>query len=200
VQAGRDYEPRFADIRQPEEGDTCPVCGGSLRFEVAIEVGHIFKLGTRYSEPLGAVYPDESGAERPMVMGSYGIGPGRIMAAAVEQRHDEHGIAWPRALSPYDVHVVSIATAGPEVATLAEQVVGDLEAAGLTVLHDERDRRPGEKFADADLIGCPARVTVGKKAVEDGRVDVLGRASRDEQRVDAATAGASVLELLETLS
>jgi prolyl-tRNA synthetase len=200
VQAGRDYEARFADIRQPAEGDRCPSCGGALRFQVAIEVGHIFKLGTRYSEPLGAVHLDESGTERPMVMGSYGIGPGRIMAAAVEQRHDEHGIAWPRALSPYDVHVVSIATAGAEVAALAEQVVGDLEAAGLAVLHDERDRRPGEKFADADLIGCPVRVTVGKKTLEDGRVDVLGRASRAEERVEAAAAAAGILELLEALS
>jgi prolyl-tRNA synthetase len=134
-----------------------------------------------------------------MVMGCYGIGPGRIMAAAVEQRHDEHGIAWPRALSPYDVHVVSIATAGPEVAVLTEQVVGGLEGAGLAVLHDDRDRRPGEKFADADLIGCPVRVTVGKKSLEDGRVDVLSRPSRAEQRLEAAGAAAGVLELLETM-
>ncbi len=132
-------------------------------------------------------------------MGSYGIGPARIMTAAVEQRHDEAGIAWPRALSPYDVHVVSIATAGPEVARLAEQVVGDLEAAGLTVLHDDRDKRPGEKFADADLIGCPVRVTVGKRAVEDGTADVLSRASRSEERVDVGTAAAAVRELWETL-
>jgi prolyl-tRNA synthetase len=199
VQAGRDYGPRFADIRLPGEGDACPVCGGALRFQVAIEVGHIFKLGTRYSKPLGAVFLDESGSEQPMVMGCYGIGPGRIMAAAVEQRHDEHGIAWPRALSPYDVHVVSIATAGPEVAVLTEQVVGDLEGAGLAVLHDDRDRRPGEKFADADLIGCPVRVTVGKKAVEDGRVDVMSRPTRAEQRVEAAAAASGVRELLESL-
>ena len=198
VEAGRDFEPRFADIREPHEGDACPHCGGRLRFQVAIEVGHIFKLETRYSVPLGAVYLDENGQEQPIVMGSYGIGPARIMAAAVEQRHDEAGISWPRALSPYDVHVVSIATAGPEVAGLVEQVVGDLEAAGLTVLLDDRDRRPGEKFADADLIGCPVRVTVGKQTPSTmGRSTFSSRASRSEERVDVGTAAAAVRELWE---
>ena len=165
---GRDFEARFADIREPREGDTCPKCGGRLRFQTALEVGHIFKLGTYYSEPLGATYLDEDGSERPIVMGSYGIGPGRIMAAAVEQRHDEHGIAWPRSLAPYEVEVVSI---------------GGLEAAGLEVLLDDRDLRPGEKFADADLLGCPVRVTIGKKTLEDGSADVLRRSDREEQRI-----------------
>jgi prolyl-tRNA synthetase len=199
LEAGRDYEPRFADIREPREGDSCPICGGALRFQVAIEVGHIFKLETRYSVPLGATFLDEDGQERPIIMGSYGIGPARIMSAAVEQRNDEAGIAWPRAISPYDVHVVSIATAGPEVGALAERVVGDLEAAGLDVLHDDRDKRPGEKFADADLIGCPVRVTIGKRAVEDGAADVLTRASRSEERVDVETAAAAVAQLWESL-
>jgi len=200
VEAGRDFEPRFADIREPREGDSCPICGGALRFQVAIEVGHIFKLETRYSVPLGATFLDEDGQERPIIMGSYGIGPARIMSAAVEQRNDEAGIAWPRAISPYDVHVVSIATAGPEVGALAERVVGDLEAAGLDVLHDDRDKRPGEKFADADLIGCPVRVTIGKRAVEDGTADVLTRASRAEERVDVETAADAVRQLWEGLS
>ena len=200
VEAGRDFEPRFADIREPREGDSCPICGGALRFQVAIEVGHIFKLETRYSVPLGATFLNEDGQERPIIMGSYGIGPARIMSAAVEQRNDEAGIAWPRAISPYDVHVVSIATAGPEVGALAERVVGDLEAAGLDVLHDDRDKRPGEKFADADLIGCPVRVTIGKRAVEDGTADVLTRASRAEERVDVETAADAVRQLWEGLS
>ncbi len=199
VEAGRDFEPRFADVREPREGDTCPRCGGRLRFEIAIEVGHIFKLGTRYSAPLGAVYLDESGKEQPILMGSYGIGPGRIMAATVEQRHDEQGIAWPRPLAPYDLHVVVIGAAGPEVTDLAERVSGELETAGFSVLLDDRDRRPGEKFADADLIGCPLRVTVGKKALEDGRVDVLARASRAEERVPAADVAGRARTLWETL-
>jgi prolyl-tRNA synthetase len=183
VEAGRDFNARFSSIREPGEGDACPRCGGALRFQTAIEVGHIFKLGTRYSEPFGATYLDESGQERPLVMGSYGIGPGRIVAAAVEQRHDEQGIAWPRALAPYDVHLVAIGAAGAEATALAERVSGELEAAGFAVLLDDRDRRPGEKFADADLIGCPMRLTVGKKTLEDGTVDVLVRAGRSESRV-----------------
>ncbi len=183
VEHGRDFEARFADIRQPKEGDACPNCGGSLGFQTAIEVGHIFKLGTRYSVPLGATYLDEQGRELPLVMGSYGIGPGRIMAAAVEQRHDEHGIFWPQTLAPYDVHVVAIGATGNEATEAAERLAGELEAADLSVLLDDRDRRPGEKFADADLLGCPVRVTVGKKTLEDGKVDVLRREDRSEDRI-----------------
>ena len=188
VEAGRDFQPRFADIRQPREGDACPKCGGRLTFETAIEVGHIFKLGTDYSAPLGATFLDETGEERPIVMGSYGIGPARIMAAAVEQHHDEHGIAWPRSLAPYDVHLVPIQAAGDEAVTTAQTLAESLEDAGLRVLLDDRDRRPGEKFADADLLGCPVRVTVGKKTLEDGKVDVLRRRDRSEERVSLADA------------
>ncbi|MBA2537702.1 MAG: proline--tRNA ligase [Actinobacteria bacterium] len=183
VEHGRDFEARFADIRQAKEGDACPRCGGRLGFQTAIEIGHIFKLGTFYSEPLGAKFLDEEGQERPILMGSYGIGPGRVMAAAVEQNHDEHGIAWPRALAPYDVHVVAIGAAGAEAVETAERLAGELEENGASVLLDDRDQRPGEKFAGADLIGCPTRVTVGKKTLEDGRVDVLVRAGRVEERV-----------------
>jgi prolyl-tRNA synthetase len=196
VEAGRDFQPRFADIRQPSEGDACPKCGGRLTFETAIEVGHIFKLGTDYSAPLGATFLDESGAERPIVMGSYGIGPARIMAAAVEQHHDEHGIAWPSALAPYDVHVVPIQAAGQEAFDTAERLAGGLEKAGARVLLDDRDRRPGEKFADADLLGCPVRVTVGKKTLEDGKVDVLVRSDRTEERVAVDEAPARIETLL----
>jgi prolyl-tRNA synthetase len=183
VEHGRDFEARFADIRESREGDTCPRCGGRLRFQTAIEVGHIFKLETRYSEPLGARYLDEDGKERPILMGSYGIGPGRVMAAVVEQHNDEQGIAWPRSLAPYDVEVVAIGAAGPEAVATAEKAAAALEEQGLDVLLDDRDLRPGEKFADADLLGCPVRVTVGKKTLEDGRVDVLVRAGRAEERV-----------------
>ena len=167
-----------------------------LAFQTAIEVGHIFKLGTRYSEPLDARFLDEDGTERPIVMGSYGIGPGRIMAAAVEQNHDEHGIAWPRSLAPYEVEVVAIGAAGPEAVEIAERVAGELEAEGLEVLLDDRDMRPGEKFADADLIGCPVRVTVGKKTLEDGRVDLLVRAGRADERVSVDELVAQVKEVL----
>jgi prolyl-tRNA synthetase len=199
VQARRDFNARFADLREAREGDMCPACGGRLLFRTAIEVGHIFKLGTRYSIPLDAVFLDENGEEKPLVMGSYGIGPARIIAAAVEQHHDEHGIAWPRSATPFDVHVVAIGAAGPEAIALAERVATGLEQEGFSVLLDDRDRRPGEKFADADLIGCPLRVTVGRKALEDGQVDLLARPSRTEDRVPAAELPPRARTLWETL-
>src|ERR671934_1157043 len=188
VEAGRDYDPRFADIREVKEGDRCPVCGGRLTVQTAIEVGHIFKLGTFYSEPLGARFLDENGVEKPIVMGSYGIGLGRTIAAIVEQHHDEHGIAWPRPVAPYDVHVVAL----PGVEERAEEAAAVLDAAGLSVLLDDRDARAGEKFADADLIGLPIRVTVGKKTLDDGAVDVRNRATGEERRVAIDALGAAV--------
>jgi prolyl-tRNA synthetase len=184
VEVGRDYDARFADIREAREGDTCPRCGGSLRFQVAIEVGHIFKLGTRYSEPLGATYLDESGRERPIVMGSYGIGPGRIMAAAVEQNHEGNRIDWPEPLAPYDVEIVALQAAGAETLAVAERLAAALEERGARVLLDDRDRRPGEKFADADLIGCPKRAVVGKKTLEEGTVDVRSKGEDRQVPVD----------------
>ncbi len=198
VEAGREYAPRFAELREPREGDACARCGSALRFQVAIEIGHIFKLGTRYSEPLGALFTDEDGSERPLVMGSYGIGPGRIMAAAVEQRHDDAGIVWPAPLAPYDVHVLALGAAGADAESIAERLAAEAEGAGLRVLLDDRNRRPGEKFADADLIGCPLRVTVGKKTLEDGAVDVLERGSRSEQRVPALEVAGRLRTMIET--
>jgi prolyl-tRNA synthetase len=184
VEHGRDYDARFADLRQPKEGDACPECGGALSFQTAIEVGHIFKLGTRYSEALGAMFLDEDGTEKPIVMGSYGIGPGRIMAAVVEQRGDlDGGMVWPDELAPYDVHLVVLAAGDDAVAALGEETAQVLDAEGLEVLLDDRDLRPGEKFADADLIGCPVRVVVGKKTLQDGAVDIRRRTSGEEERV-----------------
>src|SRR5579871_6978260 len=185
VEAGRDYEPRFADLREPVEGDRCPECGGALTFETAIEVGHIFYFADKYSSPLGATFLDEDGTEKPLLGGSYGIGPGRVLAAIVEQSHDERGICWPSAVSPYDIHVVAL-TGAEEI---AEQAAAAYSAAGYDVLLDDRDLRPGEKFADADLIGIPVRVTAGKKSLEDGAVDVRSRASGEERRVSVADLG-----------
>jgi prolyl-tRNA synthetase len=179
VEAGRDYRPRFADIREPREGDRCPECGGVLVFQTAIEVGHIFNFGDKYSAGLDARFLDEDGVEKLLLGGSYGIGPGRVMAAVVEQRGDEQGLVWPASISPYDAHVISLA-GGEDIAALAAEV---LSAAGHSVLLDDRDARAGEKFADADLIGIPLRVTAGKKSLEDGRVDVRDRASGEERRV-----------------
>ena len=186
VEHGRDFEARFADIRQSQEGDACPNCGGRLGFQTAIEVGHIFKLGTKYSVGLEATYLDENGKEQRIVMGSYGIGPGRVMAAAVEQHHDEHGIVWPEEIAPYDVHIVTL----PGLDEQGEAVASALEAHGREVLYDDRAQRAGEKFADADLLGCPIRITVGKKTLEDGAVDVRNRATGEERRVPISELGA----------
>ena len=185
VEAGRDYEPRFADLREPKEGDRCPLCGGALQFRVAVEVGHIFNFGSFYSEPLGATFVDEEGKEKPLLGGSYGIGPGRVMAAVIEQRADESAMTWPREISPYDVHVVAL-SGGEEI---AEQAAEALSGAGYDVLLDDRDLRAGEKFADADLIGCPIRITAGKKSLEDGKVDVRDRAAGTENRFNIAELG-----------
>jgi prolyl-tRNA synthetase len=186
VQAGRDYEPVFADIRQAQEGDACPVCGGRLVVQPAIEVGHIFKLGRFHSEALDATYLDEDGTERTIVMGSYGIGPGRTIAAVVEQHHDENGVLWPASIAPYDVHVLALHGGAEEVLAQAEELATGLEDAGLDVLVDDRDERPGEKFADADLIGIPLRAIVGKKTLEDGMVDVRRRDGTGEERVSSS--------------
>jgi len=179
VQAGRDFATRFANIREVREGDACPKCGGALHLQTAIEVGHIFKLGTYYSEPLEATFLDEDGKERVLIMGSYGIGPARTMAAIVEQHHDDDGIQWPGSVAPYDVHVVAL----PGLEERAAEVAEKLDEAGDDVLLDDRDQRAGEKFADADLIGLPTRVTVGKKTLEDAAVDVRSRATGAERRV-----------------
>ena len=187
VEHGRDFEAEIADIRLSREGDACPRCGGALRFQTAIEVGHIFKLGTFYSVPLDAMYLDEQSVERPIVMGSYGIGPGRVLAAVVEQRHDERGIVWPASIAPYDVHVLSLAGGSDEVEALATAVAEELSAAGHAVLLDDRDARPGEKFADADLLGCPARVTVGRRSLDDGAVDIRRRTDDADARVERSS-------------
>ncbi len=188
VEAGRDYEATFADIRQAQEGDACPDCGGRLVVQTAIEVGHIFKLETFHSKALDATFLDQDGTEKPIVMGSYGIGLGRTIAAIVEQHHDENGIVWPREVAPYDVHVVVLTGLEEQ----GERVAAVLDEAGFSVLLDDRDLRPGEKFADADLIGIPTRVTVGRKTLEDGAVDVRDRATGDEQRVQLERVGEGV--------
>jgi prolyl-tRNA synthetase len=185
VEAGRDFTPEWADLREPHEGDRCATCGGALVFRTAVEVGHIFNFGSFYSEPLGATFLDEDGTEKPLLGGSYGIGPGRIMAAAAEQRYNDEGMVWPAELAPYDVHVVALA-GGEEIAVAAAEA---LSAAGYDVLLDDRDARAGEKFADADLIGAPLRVTAGKKSLEDGKVDFRDRAAGTEKRLDVSELG-----------
>jgi prolyl-tRNA synthetase len=168
-------------LRNPavrKEGDGYALDGDQLTLEPAIEVGNIFKLGTRYSEPLGASYLNESGAEQPVWMGSYGIGPARIVAAAVEQFADEHGISWPRALAPFAVHLVGIGKPGTPEHEAAERLYETLRDGGVEVIYDDRELGPGEKFADAELLGCPLRLTVGRRALESGEVEVQVRRGR----------------------
>ncbi len=188
VEAGRDYAPEFVDLREPVEGDRCPECGGALTFETSIEVGHIFYFGDKYSSGLDATFLDEDGREKRLLGGSYGIGPGRVLAAVIEQSHDENGIVWPRAIAPYDAHVVVL----PGAEEIALEAAKALSAAGLDILLDDRDQRAGEKFADADLIGCPIRITAGKKSLEDGKVDVRDRATGEERRLDVAVLGKEI--------
>ena len=194
VEHGRDFTARFADLREASEGDSCPHCGGPLRFQTAIEVGHIFKLGTFYSVPLDATVLDEDGAERPIVMGSYGIGPGRIVAAVVEQGGEEDSIVWPGELAPYDAEVVSLDAGDSTILAKAEEAAEALASEGLKVLLDDRDQRPGEKFADADLFGAPTRVIVGKKTLDDDAVDVRLRATGEEERIGRLDAAKWVVE------
>jgi prolyl-tRNA synthetase len=195
VAPGRDFEFEELDVRTVEAGDTAPG-GGAIEIEPAIEVGNIFKLGTRYSEPLGATYLDESGAERPIVMGSYGIGPARIVAAAVEQNVDEKGIVWPPSLAPWEVELVGLGRDGDETAQAADKLYEELTAAGLEVLYDDRDAGPGEKLTDAELLGCPLRVVVGKRALAEGQVEAQERRSGADHRLPLAEATGRVRTLL----
>ncbi len=197
VEPGRDFAFERADVRTVEAGDT--VGGHAIRIEAAIEVGNIFKLGTRYSEPLGATYLDESGTSRPIVMGSYGIGPARIAAAAVEQFNDEAGIAWPRSLSPFDVELVGLGRAGSEEQAYADKLYDELRALGADVLYDDRDLGPGQKFADAELLGVPLRVTVGRRTLSGGELELQVRRGRETVGVPLEGAAEAVLELWRTL-
>jgi prolyl-tRNA synthetase len=197
VEPGRDFAFERADVRGVEAGDT--VNGQAIRIEAAIEVGNIFKLGTRYSEPLGATFLDQSGATQPIMMGSYGIGPARIAAAAVEQSADEHGIAWPRALAPFDVELVGLGKAGSEEAAFADGLYEELRGLGLDVLYDDRDAGPGEKFADAELLGCPLRVTVGKRTLTGGELELQVRRGRETRTVALTGPAEAVRELWRTL-
>jgi prolyl-tRNA synthetase len=197
VEPGRDFDFDRADVRRVEAGDT--VGGRPIRVEAAIEVGNIFKLGTRYSEPLGAKYLDEEGREQPVWMGSYGIGPARMAAAAVEQTADEQGIAWPRPLAPFDVHLVGLGKPGSEERDVAERLYDALRETGLDVLYDDRDAGPGEKFADAELLGCPLRVTVGRRTLEAGEVEVQVRRGREARTVPLDGAAEAVRELWQSV-
>jgi len=198
VDPARDFEAYEMDVRSVEAGDTAPG-GGAIEIEPAIEVGNIFKLGTRYSEPLGATYLDEGGVERTIAMGSYGIGPARVVAAAIEQRADERGIVWPGAIAPWQVHLVSLAKAGEEERAAADSLYGELREAGAEVVYDDRDAGPGEKLTDAELLGCPLRLVVGRRGLAEGVVEASERASGAEHKLPVEGAAGAALEVLQGL-
>jgi prolyl-tRNA synthetase len=198
VEPGRDFEFESVDIRTVEAGDRSPG-GHPIEIEPAIEVGNIFKLGTRYSEPLGATYLDEGGTERPIVMGSYGIGLARIVAASIEQRADERGIVWPRSIAPWHVHVVALGKGDEPTAEAAERIVEELGEAGVEVVYDDRDAGTGEKLTDAELLGCPLRLTVGPRGLKEGVVEAQVRVSGDEERLEVGEAAAGARSMLDRL-
>jgi prolyl-tRNA synthetase len=199
VEPGRDFPFTRADVRRVEAGDT--VGGQPIRIEPAIEAGNIFQLGTRYSKPLGATYLDENGAEQLIWMGSYGIGPARIVAAAVEQFADERGISWPRSIAPWDVELVSLGRPGTPERDAAEGVYRELRTVGLDVLLDDREAGPGEKFAEAELLGCPLRLTLGKRSLESGSLEAQVRRGRADHEGGVPLEGAAeaVAELWRSL-
>ena len=200
VTPGTDFACEWADLQVALAGEGCPNCGKPLRIERVIEVGNIFKLGTTYSVPLGATYLDERGQQQPIVMGSYGIGPARIAAAAVEQRHDADGIVWPWAIAPFHVHLVPVSVKDGGQMAAAEEIYQALRAAGFDVLMDDREERAGVKFKDADLVGIPIRVTIGNALAKEGVVEVRQRGTRTDRRVPKAEVVAVVREMAQTIS
>lgn len=185
VNAGRDYEPDVVcDIAAAEEGSACPDCGEPMRTSRGVEVGNIFQLGTRYGDAVGASFLDESGEERPIWMGSYGIGSGRLLACVAEEHHDEHGLIWPMSVAPFDVHLIPLGGKGgaeDESVRRAGEIYRSLRSAGLDVLMDDRDERAGVKFADADLIGIPLRVVVSRRSLGRGGAEVRMRGERQSE-------------------
>ncbi len=200
VNVNRDFTPdKVADITAAEDGNACPECGHPMRAERGVEVGNIFKLGTRYSGTMGATYADEDGIEHPVVMGSYGIGIGRALACVAEAHNDDFGLIWPISVAPYHVHVVALGPEGSEARVVADQLHEDLVAAGIEVLYDDRDRSPGIKFNDADLIGLPLRITVASRGLAKGAVEFKLRRDRGRDFVPLGEAIPEIRARLEAL-
>ncbi|MEO8502299.1 MAG: proline--tRNA ligase [Acidobacteriota bacterium] len=197
VEWGRDIKPEtFVDVLMVAAGDGCPRCEGTLGMHRGIEVGHIFKLGTKYSQAMQCNFTDEVGQDHPMVMGCYGLGVGRTVAAAIEQNHDADGIIWPLPLAPFQVLLQSLNPSDAAVSKTADELYAGLRAQGVDVLYDDRDERPGVKFKDGDLIGIPVRITVGAKSLADGKVEVSSRRERVKELVAVPEAIAGVMERL----
>lgn len=184
----RDFKVKaFGDIRYAKDGDLAKDGSGALKVVTTMEIGHIFKLGTRYTEALGAVYLDEKGERHPVIMGCYGIGVNRILAAAIEEHHDEKGIVWPEAIAPFDVEIITVNQTDAESRRVAEELEAALEANGLSVLYDDREERAGVKFNDSDLIGIPKQVVVGERNLKEGKVEIKSRKTGEVKLVSLAS-------------
>jgi prolyl-tRNA synthetase len=195
VSAARDLgSVEWADLRMAAAGDGCPRCGkGTFTLFLGIEVGHVFYLGTKYSQPMGCTYLDVGGKEQVMEMGCYGIGVTRVAAAAIEQNHDNDGIIWPMSIAPYQVALLTLQQNDAAVVAAADKLYAELQAAGIEVIYDDRDERPGAKFKDADLIGVPLRVAVGKKSLAEGKLELKPRSAKAAELIDAATAAETII-------
>ena len=195
--AGRDFTPKgWADLRLATVDDACPRCGATSAYELhrGIEVGHVFFLGTKYSAAMDCSFLDEGGKEQPAIMGCYGIGVSRIMAAAVEQSHDDNGIIWPMPLAPYQVVVMPLNMNDEAVVSIAEDIYNELSRRGVEVLIDDRKERPGGKFKDADLVGIPYQVVVGKRSLKDGTIEVKRRGQEGREDLPIAEAAEGVYQ------
>ncbi|MBM4141692.1 MAG: proline--tRNA ligase, partial [Nitrospira sp.] len=183
IKPGKDFDAEWHDIHVAKAGDFCLKCNAPLRIEKAIEVGNIFRLGTKYSIPLKATFLDENGQEKPIIMGSYGIGPTRIAAAAIEQNHDKDGIIWPRSIAPFDVEILPLNMKDKNTVDVAEKLYQDLTEKGIEVLMDDRDERAGVKFKDADLIGIPTHIVLGEKNLKESLVEIKDRKTKEAKKV-----------------
>jgi prolyl-tRNA synthetase len=204
VRPGRDFEARWHDLHIAKEGDRCPKCDAPVCIEKAIEIGNIFKLGTKYSEPLKATYLDREGKEKPLIMGSYGIGTARVSAAAIEQNYDKDGIMWPKSIAPFDVEIVPLHMNDKAVAKLAEdlhvqlsEIYNSASDAHFDVLLDDRDLRPGVKLKDADLIGIPVHVIIGEKGLKEGRIEVKRRRGGETMKIPIDRAIPEIIRIID---
>ncbi|RMG00450.1 MAG: proline--tRNA ligase [Nitrospirae bacterium] len=199
LKAGVHFNPEWHDLHIAKEGDRCVHCGGSLRIERVIEIGNIFKLGTKYSVPLGATYLDENGKERPIIMGSYGIGPARIAAASIEQSHDEKGIIWPGSIAPFDFHILPLNMGDSKTVDTATRIYNDLTEKGFEPLLDDRNERAGVKFNDADLIGIPVHIVIGERNLKEGNVEIKIRKTGQKVIVPVGDVISRALEIHQSL-
>lgn len=183
IRPGIDFEAKWHDIHTAKEGDSCSKCGSKIRIERCIEIGNIFKLGTKYSIPLKAFYLDSNGIERPLIMGSYGIGPARIAAAAIEQNHDDDGIIWPRSIAPFDIEILPLNMKDSKTREVSEHLYNSMKDRKIDVLIDDRDERAGVKFKDADLIGIPTHIILGERNLKEGLIEIKDRRTKKAEKV-----------------